>query len=146
MTVRVYPDCSGYFVPGRRMSTGDRELAVVRVRPHKHTTLVTFADVDTRDAAEELRGSELRIPSSEGRSLDENEFLIEDLIGLVVVAGEEELGRVVDVVVGAAQDRLIVERPGGRRTEVPFVDALVPDVIVDEGIVRVVPIEGLFDE
>ncbi len=144
--MRVYPDAAGYFAPGRQMSTGDRELTVVRVRPHKQTTLVTFADVDTRDDAEELRGSELRIPSSESRPLDEDEFLIQDLIGLVVVAGDEELGRVVDVVVGAAQDRLIVETAGGRRSDVPFVDALVPEVLVDEGIVRVVPIEGLFDQ
>jgi ribosomal 30S subunit maturation factor RimM len=51
-------------------------------------------------------------------------------------------GRVVDVVFGPAQDRLVVERDA-IRFEVPFVEAFVPRVDLETGVVEIVEIEGL---
>ncbi len=140
----MYGGAAGYLEPGRSLSAGDRHVTVVRVRPHKNTTIVAFEGVTTRNQAEELRGHELHLPAAERRPMDENEYLIEDLIGLAVCSDTDALGRVVDVITGAVQDRLVVETPSGARVEVPFVDELVPEVSIEEGVVRVVPIEGLF--
>ena len=49
---------------------------------------------------------------------------------------------VVEVVVGSAQDRLVIERDRGT-FEVPFVDDLVPVVDVDGGFVEIVELPGL---
>ena len=65
----------------------------------------------------------------------------EDLIGLraTTVAGVS-LGRVVDVIVGASQDRLVI---GDSRIEVPMVSELVPRIDVEAGVVVVADLPGL---
>ena len=98
---------------------------------------MAFADVGDRNAAEEIRNEDVFV--AERRSLADHEFWPEDLIGLEVRPGG---GVVVDVVVGSAQDRLVIERDRGT-FEVPFVDDLVPVVDVDGGFVEIVELPGL---
>ncbi len=54
------------------------------------------------------------------------------------------VGRVVDVIVGGAQDRLVIER-GEERFEVPFVEPLVPEVDLSSGTVVIAPLPGLLE-
>jgi len=56
----------------------------------------------------------------------------------------QQLGEVVDLEPGVAQDRLIVRTPDGERVAVPFVEALVPEIDPDAGTVTVDPPGGLF--
>jgi 16S rRNA processing protein RimM len=107
--------------------------------------VVTFEEVRSRADAEALAGIELTIRADERRLLGEGEYWPDDLEGLTVVdPGGNVLGRVSRVVLSEAQDRLVVEIESGREVEIPFVDALVPDVSLTERRVTVVPIEGLF--
>ena len=55
-----------------------------------------------------------------------------------------ELGEIVDLEPGVAQDRLIVRTSDGRRVAVPFVAELVPAVDPDSGTVTLDPPGGLF--
>ncbi len=106
--------------------------------------LLRFEEIESREAAEELRGEVLHVLSSERRELVESEFWPEQLEGLAVVSVEgTRLGVVRGVVSGAHQDRLVIELLDRRIVEVPFVDALVPHVSVAEGTLTLVPIEGL---
>lgn len=98
---------------------------------------VAFEEVNDRPAAEAIRGNDVTV--HERRSLGEDEFWPDQLVGLEVRPGG---GTVVDVHTGDAQDRLVVERDG-TRFEVPFVEALVPHVDLDEGFVEIAEIEGL---
>ncbi len=142
--MRVLVDDVRFFDPGARLEAGDRELVVVHSRPHKNTLLVGFADVTSRNDAEDLQGVELMVRGAERRELDSGEFWPEDLIGLAVHVDGDRLGEVVGVVEGSAQDRLIIETVAGETIEVPFVDELVPEVLPEQGKIRVAPIEGLF--
>lgn len=99
---------------------------------------VAFTEVTDRYAAEEIRNRDVHV--DERRQLEEGEFWPSDLVGLEVVPGG---GRVVALVQGSAQDRLVIERDG-TRFEVPFVEPLVPVVDLEAGIVEVVEIEGLY--
>ena len=56
----------------------------------------------------------------------------------------QQLGEVVDLEPGVAQDRLIVRTPEGERVAVPFVEALVPEIDPDAGTITVDPPGGLF--
>ena len=106
-----------------------RELEIVATKPLPDTVVVRFAGIDGRDAAEALRGTALFVPKASRRELDEDEYWPDDLAGLDAVDPTgESLGTVVDVVVGAAQDRLVIELKDGTRREVPFVQVLVPSV------------------
>lgn len=107
------------------------------MRRGKKGPQIAFEEVTDRAGAEAIRGSEVFAPAR--RELTDSEFWPDDLVGLEVRPGG---GRVVDVITGPAQDRLVVEREGVR-FEVPFVGDLVPVVDLDGGFVQVVEIEGL---
>jgi 16S rRNA processing protein RimM len=142
VSVHVLGDAR-HFEPGSGMCAGNRQLVVAHARPHKDTLLVGFEGVDTRNDAEDLRGLELVVPFDGRPALEAGEFWPDDLIGLAVHGDDGPLGEVVGVIGGEAQDRLIVRTPAGRTFEVPFVDELVPDVVPEEGFIRIRPIEGL---
>ena len=119
------------------------QLTVRSVRRHHQKVLVAFHEIADRTAAEALRGTDLTIPSHERRTLDVDEYWPEDLVGLPVFdTGGVEVGVVVDLVVGGAQDRLVIETSEGSR-EVPFVAAIVPVVDVAGRRIVVDPPDGL---
>lgn len=143
VSVRVLVDDLRYFDPGSRLRAGERNFVVAHSRRHKKTLLVAFEDVSTRNEAEELRGIELQVSGGGRRDLEPGEYWPEDLIGLLVEGISGTVGRVVDVVHGEAQDRLVIRRPAGSDFEVPLVEQLVPEIRIDDGVIRIAPIEGL---
>jgi 16S rRNA processing protein RimM len=133
----------GYFDSGAVLNAGDRPLVVSHARRHKNTLLVGFEGIETRNAAEELRGVELTVGPEERRELDQGSYWPDDLVGLTVFVEDEQVGEVVGVIPGDAQDRLAIHTSGGATFEIPFVDELVPEVLPDEGKIVIAPIEGL---
>ena len=132
------------FAKGSELLTdrGD-SLTVTGARQGNHGRIVAFAEITDRTEAEGFRGRTLTIDPDQRRSLEASEFWPEDLVGLKVVdAGRVPLGTVVAVHFGDAQDRLVVD-VDGVRSEIPFVDELVPEVDLEEGVVIVAPLEGL---
>lgn len=132
------------FREGARFFLDDTEtLSVAQVRPSDAVWLVRFEGVEDREAAERLRSRNLTIPIEERRVLEEGEYWPDELVGLEVRNTEGEvLGIVEELIDGAAQYRLLVAA-GSSRFEVPFVEALVPEVSVAEGYLVINPIEGL---
>lgn len=136
------------FVPGASFTTDEeprRVLAVAEVRPHRDGILALFEDVTDRDEADRLRGVTLTISPSERRILEPDEYWDDDLVGMVVVAADgRRFGDVVRVVLGQAQDRLVVSADSGNEVEVPFVAAIVLEVSVEAGRITIDPPPGLF--
>ena len=137
-------------------------LTVARVRFDGSRWFALFEEVRDRTAAEALRGARLLVETDTagadgaGGADDEDDeaWYAHELIGLRAVRalasadGEsqqlQQLGEVVDLEPGVAQDRLIVRTPDGERVAVPFVEALVPEIDPDAGTVTVDPPGGLF--
>lgn len=118
-------------------------LTAAGLRRHGDRWLISFEEVADRTAAEGLRGFELRIPAEARRALPADEWWPDDLVGLAVVDVDgASLGSVADLVLGEAQDRLVVDGPSGR-FEVPFVAALVVEVDIPAGRVVIDPPAGL---
>ncbi|HEY3438327.1 MAG TPA: ribosome maturation factor RimM [Actinotalea sp.] len=107
-------------------------LTITRVRTLSERWYVGFAEVADRTTAEALRGVEL-VVDVEG-SDEEDAWYPYELVGL---RAERPDGTVVGEVVGLehlpAQDVLVVREPGGERTLIPFVRAIVPVVDVAGG-------------
>lgn len=145
----VHPDTDNpdRFAPGRVMSTESGvALTVERSQQRPGSLLVRFHDVVDRTAAETLAGERLFIEASERRSLEPEEYWPEDLIGLEARSTDgQPLGRIESVIEGAAQFRILVRGESGS-FEVPFVQALVPEVDLSAGIVVIETIEGLVPE
>jgi 16S rRNA processing protein RimM len=137
--------------PGERLAAGTvlatapahaGPLTVVGSRVSGDRWYARFAEVDSREAAEGLRGVDLLVES--GDSSEDDAWYPHELVGLRVELPD---GTVVGEVVGLehlpAQDVLVVREPDGRRSMVPFVSAIVPEVDVVGGRVVLDPPRGL---
>jgi 16S rRNA processing protein RimM len=121
-------------------------LRIVSQRMNGSDYLLHLEGVDSRDAAEALVGTQFVIERSQRRELDGDEWWVEDLVGCDVIDVEgRAVGRVTDVAVGAAQDRLVVETIEGKRAEVPFVAPLVPRVDMESRRITVDLPDGLIE-
>lgn len=143
-------DIRDKLAPGSVVFTDEdapRSLTVSAIADTKDDYRVSFATIDNRNDADALRGVQLTVPASQRRVLDDGEFWPEDLVGCEVVDPEGgPLGTVHEVILAGVQDRLVVIAADGSRAEVPFVDALVPEVdVANDRIVADLP-DGLFEE
>jgi 16S rRNA processing protein RimM len=122
-------------------------LTIESMRWHQGRLLIFFTEVPDRDVAEELRGLLLWADSaSVAAPEDPDEFHDHQLIGLAVVTVEgEQVGTVARIDHGPGSDMLIVRKPDGANTLVPFVSAIVPAVDVAGGRIVIDPPGGLLD-
>lgn len=126
--------------------SGETKLSV-RSRPHKNIVLSKIEDIDSVGDAEKLRGRVLYINRDDAR-LPEGKNFIQDLIGCRVLDADDnsvEYGEITDVFKTGANDVYTVKK-GDSEFLVPVVDSIVVKKDVDEGIVLVRPIKGLFGD
>jgi 16S rRNA processing protein RimM len=127
----------------------ERTFVVESVREHGARLLVRLAGVDSRDAADALRGNLFVVDAAELPPIeDPDEFYDHQLEGLRVrtVAGRD-VGTVAEVLHTAAGELLAVRPAEGDGPEilVPFVAAMVPTVSLADGLVEIDPPDGLLD-
>ncbi len=135
------------FVVGSSFDTDQGTLTVAEVRWHSSRLLITFEDVSTRTAAEDLRGLMLVIdvPADEHPD-DPAEYYDHQLVGLAAYTeAGAPLGEVAEVLHLPGQDLLAIRDLNGTEHLVPFVTELVPNVDLGAGRVSVVERPGLLD-
>jgi 16S rRNA processing protein RimM len=139
--------------PGSRWLRGRKgdtpteiQLKKGRQLPGKSLFIVRLEGVDSRDAAEALVGQELLVPASDRPELDEGEFHLLDLVGLEARLHPDEaaIGTVNDLISGG-NDLLELKTSAGRTMLIPFVEAIVPEVHLEEGWLLLTPPPGLLD-
>jgi 16S rRNA processing protein RimM len=120
-------------------------LVVEGSRPHRgNRLLLKFEGVDSRDAAERLRGP-VYVAVEERRSLEEGEYWRDDLIGCrVVTPSGGDIGVVGEVIEGPVQDLLSVDLDD-RNILVPLVKEIVVAVDLQARRVTIDPPAGLVD-
>ncbi len=137
------------FAPGSilRPEGGGPVLTVESARDHSGRLLVRFRECADRSAVERIRGTVLVVDVVDGeRPADDEEYYDRQLVDLRVLdAGGAEVGRVAHVVHLPEQDLLEVRTPAGVRL-VPFVRALVPEVDLAAGTVRLADLPGLLTD
>jgi len=125
------------------------ELNVQSVRFHKNFAIIKFAEFNSIDELLEFKGENLYVPKvTVVKTLEEDEFLVEDLVGMQVFDDKDDLvGEVQSVGVSAANDILCIkpENPDYEQFLIPFVKELVPVVDVAKGKIIIKPIEGLLE-
>ncbi len=126
----------------------DRRLTIAHIQPHKDVFLVQFDGVAGRDAAEALKGLELKMEREKLPEPDEGEFYFADLVGLAVKRDDDQVvGRIVDVVNFGAGDLLEIKFDGREKTELlAFNEASVPMVDMAAGFVVVEPPDWLLPD
>lgn len=140
--VVVISDDPHRFEPGSILQREDgSSLTVASSRAHGDRFLVRFDGIGSREQAMLLRGP-LFVPAGETRTLDEDEFWHDDLIGCAVMVEGSSVGTVSAVLTGPVQDLLRVDTDQGERL-VPLVKEIVTAVDTDSKQITLDPPEGL---
>lgn len=117
-------------------------------KPHKNFMLVKFDGIDSINDLLEYKGSLLFVDEDVIReTLEEDEFLIDELVGLEVFDAEngEKLGFVVGVSNNGATDLISIKTNSKNVSLVPFVKAIVPVVDIKSKRIEINNIEGLLE-
>ena len=114
---------------------GGTALTLTGARPVKGGIVARAEEVETREAAETLRGLRLHVPRAAlPPPEDEDEFYLADLIGLSAETAEgEPLGRIKSVQDFGAGDLLEIQPPQGASWWLPFTREAVPEVRLADG-------------
>lgn len=91
---------------------------------------VTFKNIKTRNEAETLRNLSLFVSREDFGRLDEDSFLLDDLIGLdVIYQGTKQCaGKIIDVEQFGSADVITVLSGDGRKYQLPFLKTIFVDV------------------
>ena len=121
---------------------GSPALTLTTARVAKDGVVARCVGVETKEAADALRGLRLYVPRAALPEPDEDEFYLADLIGLTVrhVATNDLIGKIKSVQNFGADDLLeITPALGGQTWYLPFTRAAVPEVKIAEGLVLADP-------
>jgi 16S rRNA processing protein RimM len=137
------------FVEGRvlqlEMPGRSEPVTIESVRFHQGRPLVTFAGVDTMEAAEALIGAELKVPEAEIPRLPAGTYYRHDLVGCEVSDTKgQAIGRVTSVDGPMERSRLVIAGPRGE-VMVPMVGGICVRVDPAAKVIVVDPPAGLLD-
>jgi 16S rRNA processing protein RimM len=137
------------FAPGAVLLTepaGRGPLTVAGRRWHRDVLLLQLDGVDSREAAEEVRNTELHVPVAELPQLDDPDvFYDHQLVGLSARLTDGTVLGEVAAVRHEGTELLVVRRAGAADALIPFVGAIVPTVDLAGGYLVVDPPEGLLE-
>lgn len=112
-----------------RVYVGGNAFKILKVRPAGgNCAYLTLSGIADRNAAETLRGQEVRVMRSDAPALPEDTFYIADLIGCTLV---DEDGRVygeVESITPARTDIYEVRTPEGKILTFPAVEGLISEI------------------
>jgi 16S rRNA processing protein RimM len=148
----IFSHADDRFVPGMKLlamaAKGGprRELNLEELWPHKSWLVFKFAGVDTISEAETLVGCELQVPRSERSRLQPGWNYVSDLTGCAVYDGNREIGVVSDVQFGAGEAPILIVRDrSGKLLDIPFAEAYLKSVDVEQRSLRMKLPEGLLE-
>ena len=108
--------------------------------------IIKFDGIDTVNDILNYKNCLIFVKEQEIREkLNEDEFLIDELVGMSVVSDNKQVGTVVGVSNNGASDLLSVKSNTGKICLVPFVKAIVLNVDIKSKIVTVENIQGLIE-
>jgi 16S rRNA processing protein RimM len=121
------------------------ELIIERSRVFKNMVIAKIKGVDTPEAAEKLR-NKLLYMHRDDLELDDDTYFIQDLIGIAVRDADsgKVYGTISDVMQTGANDVYVI-KGSDREYLVPAIADVVVSTDIDENIMTIRPLDGLFD-
>ena len=153
VAAEIYSDIPERFTVGMKLQAlprdldgSRRELEVEELWPHRGLLVLKFAGVGSISDAETLIGCELQVPKCQRSELQPGWNYVSDMIGCAVLDDGREIGRVEDVQFGAGEAPLLIVRDAAAKlVEVPFAEAFLESVDIDQRQVRMKLPEGLLE-
>ena len=125
-----------------------KRLGIISIRVNKNFLLVKFENINSIDELLPYKGKLLFVDESTIReNLEEDEFLIDELVGMDILDNEtdKKLGFVVGVSNNGATDLLSIKTKTKHICLIPFVKAIVPIVDIKNKKIKINNIEGLLE-
>ncbi|MGL5438964.1 MAG: ribosome maturation factor RimM [Filifactoraceae bacterium] len=148
--VKIYPytdyperfDELEYFFLGEK---DEKKWELEKVRYQGKMVIGKIKDVNTIEEAESLKDTLIYIDKKNLRELDEDEYMIKDLIGLKVYTEEEQyIGEVRDVLQYSANDVYVVKNEE-KEYLIPAINEFVPIIDIESKKIVIKPIKGMID-
>ena len=113
----------------------------------KGFVILTVEDIDSVVAAENLVGEYLYV-LREDFPLEKDSWFIADLIGLEVVDADtgQVYGKVAEILQNAPKDVYVIQTPDRKQVLFPSIPEVLIDVDITAGVIKIKPLEGLFDD
>lgn len=126
---------------------GQKPLALEGVRFVKNMPLLKIEGVNSIDEAAKLRDKIIYIHRDD-IPMEEGEYLIQDLMGLQVVDADDGhlYGELTQVSPTGANDVYHIRFTDGKERLIPAIPQVVIEVDLDGGVMKIRPLEGLFDD
>ena len=126
---------------------GKTDAGVVSSRVHKGRLLLKLRGVDTVEQGDALRGKVLYLNREDVR-LEEGQVFLQDLIGLKAIDGTtgREYGVLQEVLPTGANDVYRIVDGAGKEYLFPAVKHMIQEISLEEGVIRLLPIPGIFDQ
>lgn len=127
-------------------ASGEKPVKVLSARPHGNVVILMLEGITTVDEARALRGTVLYMKRSDAH-LPKDTWFISELIGCKVVDADTEkvYGEITDVTETGANDVYHIKTNTGVAL-MPAVKEFIISTDVEEGIVKVRPIKGIFND
>lgn len=122
-------------------------LNIEIIRFHKKFALIKFKELNSINDVEKYKGLNLYSVKAELKaSLQSNEYLVSDLEGMKVYNQfDDYIGEVDAVGENKANGLLSIKDMNGKLYLIPFVNAIVPEIDVENRRILINQIEGLLD-
>ena len=131
----------------KKVKVKDRELTIEKLRFHKNFAIVKFAEISDINELLNYKGQSIYLEKEKVKeTLEEEEYLIDDLVGLNVFDDKDDfIGTVESVAKSAGNDILSIKPQDERYGNVliPFAAELVPVVDIKAKKIIINPIKGL---
>ena len=129
-------------------SEGRNGVKIISCRPHGNVVILKLENTDTVESASALR-NKILFMNRDDSGLGDGDWFVQDLIGCTVADYNDEnivYGTLTDVTAGAgANDIWSVTDSDNREYLLPAIKDVVKDVDVKNGIIKISPMRGIFD-
>lgn len=128
------------------LENGKTKIEMDKITPHGNVVISAIKGVNTIEDAEKLRNQILYIKRSDAK-LPEGRYFVSEIIGSKVIDAEtdEQIGTLTDVSQTGANDVWHIKK-GEKEYLVPAIPDVVIDVDIDNDVVKIKPLKGIFDD
>lgn len=125
---------------------GTTTLHIKGVKYFKQFVILKFAEYDSLNEVESIKGRKLFVTRKNAVKLQKDEYFIADLIGLKVIDEEKQLeGTLTDVLQTGANDVYDITLTDGRNLLLPAIADCVLSVDLENKVIKIHILEGLLD-
>ena len=142
----LHTDFPERFRSGRKLFVGDQytPMTLAGVRSHAKGMLVKFKNIETPEAAGQLRNQWVYVRAEDVPSLPEGKLYQHELFGFQVVdENENSLGELEEIIETGANDVYVVRNEAGKEILLPAIPSVILETDPARRVMRVHLLEGL---